>query len=142
MDQLQIDQLQIDQLQIDQLHNCHDEYTKIFYFNSLKDNLMKQNEHITFLLNNLSNIDLDIQLLKGMKELEFNTNYSNSYSSYSTNINNHLKQNIDYNNELLNTIDSRLNNICQHNFIEDYVETGVEREMKRIHYCEICYITI
>lgn len=129
----------MDQLQIDQLHNCHDEYNKIFYFNSLKDNLMKQNEHITFLLINQSTINLDIQILKGMRELKYNTNYS---TNYSTSINNQLKQNIEYNNELLNTIDSRLNDICQHNFIEDYVETGVEREMTRIHYCEICHITI
>jgi hypothetical protein len=129
---------------MDQSHNCHDEYTKIFYFNSLKYNLMKQNEYITFLLNNQSNVDLDIQVLKGMRELEFNTNYLTSYSnSYSNNISqlSQLKQQVDYNNELLNTIDSRLNDICQHNFIEDYVETGVEQEMKRIHYCEICHIT-
>lgn len=126
---------------MDQSHNnCPNEYTKIFYFNSLKDNLMKQNEYITFLLDNQSNVDLDIQVLKGMRELEFNTNYLTSYSNNISQLS-QLKQQLDYNNELLNTIDSRLKDLCQHNFIEDYVETGVEQEMKRIHYCEICHIT-
>ena len=29
----------------------------------------------------------------------------------------------------------------KHNFIEDYVEAGVEKEMIKIKYCDVCNIT-
>ena len=31
--------------------------------------------------------------------------------------------------------------LCEHDIIEDYVETGVESNMIKIRYCQICEVT-
>ena len=31
--------------------------------------------------------------------------------------------------------------LCEHDIIEDYVETGVESNMIKIRYCQICWVT-
>ena len=76
---------------------------------------------------------MDIDLLKGIGEIEIDDNYS--YNIYI-----HLKDKLKNNNKILMRIDSKLKSICKHNFIEDYVEDGVEKEMIKIEYCDVCYI--
>jgi len=105
---------------------------KIFYFKSLKENIIRQNENINFLLHNISETDIDINLLKNIGEID---------DKYSYNMSIHLKCKLDSNNNMLLRIDSKLNAICKHNFIEDYVEAGIEQEMIKIKYCDICNIT-
>ena len=105
---------------------------KIFYFKSLKENIIRQNENINFLLHNISETDMDINLLKNKGEID---------EKYSYDINIHLKCKLENNNNMLLKIDSKLNTICKHNFIEDYVEAGVEKEMIKIKYCDVCNIT-
>ena len=107
---------------------------KIFYFKSLKENIIRQNENINFLLHNIHETTLDINLLKGIGEIKIDDNYS-------YNIDIHLKDKLKNNNKILMIIDSKLNTTCKHNFIEDYVEDGVEKEMIKIEYCDVCYIT-
>ena len=75
---------------------------------------------------------MDINLLKNKGEID---------EKYSYDINIHLKCKLENNNNMLLKIDSKLNTICKHNFIEDYVEAGVEKEMIKIEYCDVCNIT-
>ena len=49
---------------------------KIFYFKSLKDNIIRQNENINFLLQSLSETEYNINLLKNMGEKEIYNKYS------------------------------------------------------------------
>jgi len=107
---------------------------KICYFKSLKENIIRQNENINFLLHNIHETKLDIDLLKGIGEIEIDDNYS-------YNIDIHLKDKLKNNNKILMRIDSKLKSICKHNFIDDYIEAGIEQEMIKIRYCEICNIT-
>lgn len=39
------------------------------------------------------------------------------------------------------TIVDETNSLCEHEIIEDYVETGVESNMVKIRYCHICEVT-
>ena len=107
---------------------------KIFYFKSLKENIIRQNENINFLLQSLSEIEYNINLLKNMGEMDID-------DKISFNMGIHLKCKLDNNDKMLLRIDSKLNSICKHNFIEDYVEAGVETEMIKIKYCDVCNIT-
>ena len=75
---------------------------------------------------------MDINLLKNKGVID---------EKYSYDINIHLKCKLENNNNMLLKIDSKLNTICKHNFIEDYVEAGVEKEMIKIEYCDVCNIT-
>ena len=111
---------------------------KIFYFKSLKDNIIRQNENINFLLQSLSETEYNINLLKNMGEKEIYNKYSLIMSIQLTDF---WKCKLDNNNNMLFSIDSKLNTICKHNFIEDYVEAGVEKEMIKIEYCDVCNIT-
>lgn len=107
---------------------------RIFYFKSLKENIIRQNENIKFLLQSLDEADSEINLLKNMGEIDID-------DKISFNMGIHLKCKLDNNDNMLLRIDSKLNSICKHNFIEDYVEAGVEKEMIKIKYCDICNIT-
>lgn len=107
---------------------------KIFYFKSLKENIIRQNENIKFLLQSLDEADSDINLLKNMGEIDID-------DKISFNMGIHLKCKLNNNDNMLLRIDSKLNSICKHIFIEDYVEAGVEKEMIKIKYCDICNIT-
>jgi len=46
------------------------------------------------------------------------------------------------NDKIITEIDNKLNDICNHDIVEDYIETGVERDMLRIHYCSKCNLTM
>lgn len=39
------------------------------------------------------------------------------------------------------TIIDETRSLCEHDIIEDYVETGVESNMIKIRYCQICEVT-
>ncbi len=110
---------------------------KIFYFKSLKENIIRQNEYLTFLLHNIYEIESDIDLLLGIGEKEFDYKYKFSNDGIM-----HLKCKMEDNKQLLVMIDSKLNTICEHNVIEDYIEGGIEQEMIKIKYCGICSITL
>ena len=43
---------------------------------------------------------------------------------------------------LINNILEERDNVCEnHEYIEDRVETGVERDMMTIYYCKFCYVS-
>lgn len=42
----------------------------------------------------------------------------------------------------LYNIDIELPNICKHRIVEDYIESGVDKSMIKIQYCEICEINL
>mgnify|MGYP000630645158 CR=1 FL=1 len=43
--------------------------------------------------------------------------------------------------ESTSTIVHKIVELCEHDIIEDYVETGVESNMVKIRYCQICEVT-
>ena len=81
---------------------------KIFYFKSLKDNIIRQNENINFLLQSLSETEYNINLLKNMGEKEIYNKYSLIMSIQLTDF---WKCKLDNNNNMLFSIDSKLENL-------------------------------
>ncbi len=77
---------------------------KIFYFKSLKENIIRQNENINFLLHSLSETDMDINLLKNMGEMEIDDKIFIDMGI-------HLKCKLDNNDKMLLRIDSKLNSL-------------------------------
>lgn len=43
--------------------------------------------------------------------------------------------------ECSSKIVNKIVELCEHDIIEDYVETGVESNMIKIRYCQICEVT-
>jgi len=69
-------------------------------------------------------------------------NFLNIDNELDNNIISNLKKKIKINNQNIELINKKLHKICEHQIIEDYVEGGVEMEMIKINYCQICQLTM
>ena len=105
----------------------------INYLNNVKNNLIKQNEYIHFLLNNINDTKTYTIFLSGIIDITIHED---------NNTINVLKKQLLNNSNNISQIDKTFNSICEHNIIEDYVEAGIEHEMIKIKYCDICNITL
>ena len=69
-------------------------------------------------------------------------NFLNIDNKLDNNIISNLKKKIKINNQNIKLINNKLHQICEHQIIEDYIEAGVEMEMIKINYCQICQLTM
>jgi len=46
------------------------------------------------------------------------------------------------NDKIIKEINNILNDTCKHDIVEDYIETGVERDMLKILFCSKCNLTM
>lgn len=91
----------------------------------MKESLKKQNELIDYLRDEQNHYDTC------NKKIKFDNN-NNTYISNQLNI--QLQNNI----SVIKLIESEINDECNHEIEEDYIETGVESSMMKISYCKIC----
>ena len=105
----------------------------IHFFLFLKKSVQQQNEYIECL----------------REEIEhYNYNHT-QYGSINNIINCRDKMNFDELNErkknndkIITEINNKLNDICKHDIVEDFIETGVESDMLQIHFCSKCNLTM
>ena len=123
---------EIKQKEIEQINN----YELIFFYKSSKENITRQNNYIDYLMSNLLESDYN----KDLVSPEYN--FLNIDNELDNNIISNLKKKIKINNQNIELINKKLHKICEHQIIEDYVEGGVEMEMIKINYCQICQLTM
>ena len=109
-------------------------YTYIFYLRSLKEKYIRQEQDIDFILKNICEIDRNVEQLEQLSDDDFVNN--NFY-----NLSIQLKESSKINQQILKNIDEKLCKVCNHQFVEDYIEGPIEQQMIRIRYCEICQYT-
>ena len=86
----------------------------------------------------LLNLKYDI-----MRQKSFVTEIQESVhaTQYINTIHNVLDTHLSNNNDTILKIDAYLKCICKHIVCEDYIECGVEENMIKIKYCQICELT-
>ena len=107
----------------------------IHFLLEMKKSVQQQNEYIYYLKEEIDN-------------------YNNFYKQLTT-INNTITVNpmIDScfvkliekkvnNDKIIKEINNILNDNCKHDIVEDYIETGVDRDMLKIHFCSKCNLTM
>jgi len=102
-------------LEIKELNN-----NSLLFLNNIKNII----ENITNKINNLNNN----YFLKNENILEY------FYNIYNVNLINNFKKKLDLHN---NYLEQNLENICQHNWIEDYIDLDLYKTIK-INYCDKC----
>ena len=117
---------------IEQINN----YELIFFYKSSKENITRQNNYIDYLINNLLESNSNRELITP----EYN--FLNIDIELDNNILSNLKKKFKINNQNIKLINKKLNKICEHQIIEDYIEAGIEMEMIKINYCQICQLTM
>ena len=117
---------------IEQINN----YEIIFFYKSSKENITIQNDYIDYLINNILDSNSNRELIT--PEYTF----LNIDDDLDNNILLNLKKKHKINNQNIELINKKLNKICEHQIIEDYIETGIEMEMIKINYCQICQLTM
>ena len=109
-------------------------YTHIFYLRSLKEKYIRQEQDIDFILKNICEIDRNVEQLEQIGDNAFVKN-----DFYNLSI--QLIESSKNNQQILKNIDEKICKICNHQFVEDYIEGPIEQQMIRIKYCEICQYT-
>ena len=111
----------------------HEEDT-VNFFLQLKQGILRQNnsiqlvidDHVTF--NKIDSYYNHIKNHKIYTDLAFN----NDMIDYN------LTCKLKFNKNMNRKINEMLKKECSHNIIEDYIENGIENEMKKIKYCSKC----
>ena len=109
-------------------------YTHIFYLRTLREQYVRQEQNIDTMLKNIYEIDKNVEQLEKIGDNKFINN-----DFY--NLINKLNESSKVNHQILKNIDKKLCKICNHRFVEDYIEGPIEQQMIRIKYCEICQYT-
>lgn len=105
----------------------------IYFFSTLKEELYNDNIQLKMMLSNLQhylrikNSDNAI-----VKKVLSNYNYEKKNNVYNLLIKENEQQIININNVL--------NNLCEHDFEKDYIDTHPDEPSKCIEYCKICNI--
>jgi len=102
---------------------------------------------INFLLNlkyEINNQNNSIhQMVLSMYSQHSGDTQSLRYNNDHSNISYTLLENILNNNKRsLVSIEYDLIRICKHKIIEDYIESGIDKPLKKIQYCEICELNM
>ena len=102
-------------------NSCENEinYNTVYFLLKLKYDIMSQESFVT-----------DIQ-----KSIHTNPNQNIN------NINNVLDTHLSNNTNTIRKIDAYLKCICKHIIREDYIESGVDENMIKIKYCQLCELT-
>jgi len=111
-------------------------YEIIFFYKSSKENITRQNNYIDYLMSNILESNSNRELITP----EYN--FLNIDIELDNNILSNLKKKFKINNKNIKLINKKLNKICEHQIIEDYIEAGIEMEMIKINYCQICQLTM
>ena len=111
-------------------------YEIIFFYKSSKENIIRQNNYIDYLMSNILESNSNRELITP----EYN--FLNIDIELDNNILSNLKKKFKKNNQNIKLINKKLNKICEHEIIEDYIEAGIEMEMIKINYCQICQLTM
>ena len=107
---------------------------KIFLYKNLRNSLENMNNYINILSEEHNHIK-DLFKCSNFSNSDFNINDNSDFIEYLN-----LKKGNNLN--IITTIDNFLISNCDHDIIEDYVETGVEKDMCKIKYCNICEMNI
>ena len=111
-------------------------YEIIFFYKSSKENITRQNNYIDYLMSNILESNSNRELITS----EYN--FLNIDIELDIDILLNLKKKIKINNQNIELINKKLHQICEHQIIEDYIEAGIEMEMIKINYCQICQLTM
>ena len=117
--------------------NTHSQLCKCYKQNIKKLNLC-ENQIKCNTIHFLLNLKYDI-----MRQESFVTEVQESiHATLGINsINIALNTHVCNNNDTIRNIDAYLKCICKHIVIEDYIESGVDENMIKIRYCQICELT-